>query len=201
MVASHRSSSHKSKNYKATEFDLRPEDLRLFSSSTQGANMPSFDVVNKVDMQEISNTVNNAKKEILQRFDFRGSNTEVELDEKAKHITITTEDEMKMEAVRDILLTHATRRKLDVNCLEFKETQAAGGKTLRREVIIKEGIEQVLAKKMVKDIKEKKMKVQASIQGDELRISGKKIDDLQAVIALLKGGNYEIPLQFINMRD
>ncbi|MGA1195273.1 MAG: YajQ family cyclic di-GMP-binding protein [Candidatus Latescibacterota bacterium] len=163
--------------------------------------MPSFDVVNKVDMQEISNTVNNAKKEILQRFDFRGSNTEVELDEKAKHITITTEDEMKMEAVRDILLTHATRRKLDVNCLEFKETQAAGGKTLRREVIIKEGIEQVLAKKMVKDIKEKKMKVQASIQGDELRISGKKIDDLQAVIALLKGGNYEIPLQFINMRD
>lgn len=163
--------------------------------------MPSFDVVNKVDMQEISNTVNNAKKEILQRFDFRGSNTEVELDEKAKHITITTEDEMKMEAVRDVLLTHATRRKLDVNCLEFKETQAAGGKTLRREVIIKEGIEQVLAKKMVKDIKEKKMKVQASIQGDELRISGKKIDDLQAVIALLKGGNYEIPLQFINMRD
>jgi cyclic-di-GMP-binding protein len=163
--------------------------------------MPSFDVVNKVDMQEISNTVNNAKKEILQRFDFRGSNTEVELDEKDKHITITTEDEMKMEAVRDILLTHATRRKLDVNCLEFKETQAAGGKTLRREVIIKEGIEQVLAKKMVKDIKDKKMKVQASIQGDELRISGKKIDDLQAVIALLKGGNYEIPLQFINMRD
>ena len=163
--------------------------------------MPSFDVVNKVDMQEISNTVNNAKKEILQRFDFRGSNTEIELDEKAKHITITTEDDMKMEAVRDILLTHATRRKLDVNCLEFKETQAAGGKTLRREVIIKEGIEQALAKKMVKDIKEKKMKVQASIQGDELRISGKKIDDLQAVIALLKGGNYEIPLQFINMRD
>jgi len=163
--------------------------------------MPSFDVVNKVDMQEISNTVNNAKKEILQRFDFRGSNTEIELDEKAKHITVTTEDEMKMEAVRDVLLTHATRRKLDVNCLEFKETQAAGGKTLRREVIIKEGIEQVLAKKMVKDIKEKKMKVQASIQGDELRISGKKIDDLQAVIALLKGGNYEIPLQFINMRD
>jgi len=163
--------------------------------------MPSFDVVNKVDMQEISNTVNNAKKEILQRFDFRGSKTEVELDEKAKHITITTEDEMKMEAVRDILLTHATRRKLDSNCLEFKDTQAAGGKTLRREVVIKEGIEQVLAKKMVKDIKDKKMKVQASIQGDELRISGKKIDDLQAVIALLKGGNYEIPLQFINMRD
>jgi hypothetical protein len=163
--------------------------------------MASFDVVNKVDMQEISNTVNNAKKEILQRFDFRGSNTEVELDEKSNLIVITTEDEMKMEAVRDVLITHATRRKLDATCLDFKDTQAAGGKTLRREVAIQDGIEQVLAKKMVKDIKDKKIKVQASIQGDELRISGKKRDDLQAVMALLKGGDYGIPLQFVNMRD
>lgn len=163
--------------------------------------MPSFDVVNKVDMQEISNTINNAKKEILQRYDFRGSNTEVELDGKANHIVITTEDEMKMEAVRDILITHATRRKLDASCLDFKEPQAAGGKTLRREVTIQEGIDQTLAKKMVKDIKDAKMKVQASIQGDELRVSGKKRDDLQAVIALLKGGSYGIPLQFVNMRD
>ncbi|MFT5368581.1 MAG: hypothetical protein ACI8V2_003547 [Candidatus Latescibacterota bacterium] len=163
--------------------------------------MPSFDVVNKIDMQEISNTVNNAKKEILQRYDFRGSKTEIELDEKANHIVINTEDDMKMEAVRDILITHATRRKLDATCLDFKETQAAGGKTLRREVVIQEGIDQTLAKKMVKDIKDKKIKVQASIQGDELRVSGKKLDDLQAVIALLKGGDYGIPLQFINMRD
>ena len=163
--------------------------------------MPSFDVVNKVDMQEISNTVNNAKKEILQRYDFRDSKTEVELDDKTNLIVITTEDEMKMEAVRDILVTHTIRRKLDASCLDFKEPQAAGGKTLRREVAIQEGIDQPLAKKMVKDIKDKKMKVQASIQGDELRISGKKIDDLQAVIALQKGGDYGIPLQFINMRD
>lgn len=163
--------------------------------------MPSFDVVNKVDQQEISNAVNNAKKEILQRYDFRGSKTEVELDDKANQIVITTEDEMKMEAVRDILITHTVRRKLDASCLDFKEPQAAGGKTLRREVAIQEGIDQTLAKKMVKDIKDKKMKVQASIQGDELRVSGKKRDDLQAVISLLKGGDYGIPLQFINMRD
>ena len=163
--------------------------------------MPSFDVVNKVDMQEISNTLNNARKEILTRFDFRGPNTEIELDEKAKRIVITTEDEMKMDAVRDILVTHATRRKLDATCLDFKETQAAGGKTLRREVMIQDGIDQTLAKKMVKDIKDAKIKVQASIQGDELRVSGKNRDDLQAVISLLKSGNYSIPLQFINMRD
>ena len=163
--------------------------------------MPSFDVVNKVDLQEVSNTVNNAAKEILQRYDFKGSNTEIEWDDKGKRIVIRTEDDMKMEAVREILITHATRRKLDAEALEFKDVEAAGGKTLRREVVIKEGIEQETAKKIVKDVKDKKMKVQISIQGDELRVSGKKRDDLQAVIALLKATNYEVPLQFVNMRD
>ncbi len=163
--------------------------------------MPSFDVVNKVDMQEVSNAVNNSKKEILQRYDFRGSNTEMEWDTKTHQILIKTEDEMKMEATRDILLTHAVRRKLDVACLDFKEVQQAGGKTLRREVLIREGIDQDIARKIVKDVKDTKIKVQVSIQGDELRVSGKKRDDLQAVIALLKSGDYGIPLQFINMRD
>ena len=163
--------------------------------------MPSFDVVNKVDLQEVTNTVNNAAKEIVQRYDFKGSNTEVEWVEKENRIVIRTEDEMKMEAVRDILINHATRRKLDAESLDFKDVEAAGGKTLRREVLIKEGIEQDIAKKIVKDVKDKKMKVQVSIQGDELRVSGKKRDDLQAVIALLKSGNYEVPLQFVNMRD
>ena len=163
--------------------------------------MPSFDVVNKVDLQEATNTVNNATKEIIQRYDFKGSNTEVEWVEKETRITIQTEDEMKMEAVRDILINHATRRNLDADSMEFKDVEAAGGKTLRREVVIKEGIEQDIAKKIVKDVKDKKMKVQVSIQGDELRVSGKKRDDLQAVMALLKTGDYEVPLQFINMRD
>jgi uncharacterized protein YajQ (UPF0234 family) len=163
--------------------------------------MPSFDVVNKVDLQEVTNTVNNATKEIIQRYDFKGSKTEVEWVEKEMRITIQTEDEMKMEAVRDILINHATRRNLDADSMEFKDVEAAGGKTLRREVVIKEGIEQDIAKKIVKDVKDKKMKVQVSIQGDELRVSGKKRDDLQAVMALLKTGDYEVPLQFINMRD
>ena len=163
--------------------------------------MPSFDVVNKVDMQEVTNTVNNASKEIVQRYDFRGSNTEIEWDSKAGHIVIRTEDEMKMEAVREVLINHATRRSLDAQCMDFKDVEAAGGKTLRREVVIREGIEQDLAKKMVKDIKDEKIKVQVSIQGDELRVSGKKRDDLQAVISFLKSKDYELPLQFVNMRD
>lgn len=163
--------------------------------------MASFDVVNKVDMQEVSNAVNNSKKEVLQRYDFRGSNTQIELDNKTQQIVVTTEDEMKMQAVHDILITHMVRRKLDAACLDFKEVQAAGGKTLRREVVVQEGIDRDLARKMVKDIKDAKMKVQAAIQGDELRVSGKKRDDLQAAIALLKGGDYGIPLQFVNMRD
>jgi cyclic-di-GMP-binding protein len=163
--------------------------------------MPSFDVVNQVDMQEITNTVNNASKEIVQRYDFRGSNTELEWDDKENRIVIRTEDEMKMEAVRDVLINHATRRKLDTGCLDFKDVEAAGGKTLRREVLIREGIDQDIAKKMVKDVKDEKLKVQVSIQGDELRVSGKKRDDLQAVIAFLKAQEYEVPLQFVNMRD
>jgi uncharacterized protein YajQ (UPF0234 family) len=163
--------------------------------------MPSFDVVNKVDLQEVSNTVNNASKEILQRYDFKGSNTELEWDDKDNRIVIRTEDDMKMEAVRDILITHATRRNLDAESMEFKDVEAVGGKMLRREVLIKEGIEQVIAKKIVKDVKDTKIKVQVSIQGDELRVSGKKRDDLQSVISLLKSGKYEVPLQFVNMRD
>jgi uncharacterized protein YajQ (UPF0234 family) len=163
--------------------------------------MPSFDVVNRVDMQEVSNAVNNAKKQILQRYDFRGSNTQLELDTKTSRIVITTEDEMKMEAVREILITCAVRRKIQSASLDFKDVEPAGGKTLRREVLIQEGIDRDIASKMVKNVKASKIKVQAAIQGDELRISGKKRDDLQSIIALLKSEDYGIPLQFVNMRD
>ena len=163
--------------------------------------MPSFDVVNKVDMQEVSNTVNNASKEITQRYDFRGSNTEIEWDSKTNHIVVRTEDEMKMEAVREILINHATRRNLEAGSLDFKDVEAAGGKTMRREVHIRQGIDQDIAKTIVKDVKDTKLKVQVAIQGDELRVSGKKRDDLQSVIKLLKSGGYDVPLQFVNIRD
>ena len=163
--------------------------------------MPSFDVVNNVDMQEMSNAINNAKKELLQRYDFRGSNTEIELDADGKTITASTEDEMKIEALRDVVIAHAVRRKLDIACLHFGEPQAAGGKTLRLEVAIKDGIDRDIARKITKDVKDSKIKVQVAIQGEEMRVTGKKRDDLQEVIAFLKGNDYGIPLQYINMRD
>ena len=163
--------------------------------------MPSFDVVNKVDMQEIANVVNNASKEVVQRYDFRGSNTTIELDSEGGQIVVRCEDEMKITAVQDVIVTHAVRRKLDPGCLEFKEPLPAGGKTMRQEVQIHQGIEREIAQKIVKDVKGKKIKVQVAIQGDELRVTAKKRDDLQAVIAFLKAEAYGVPLQFINMRD
>lgn len=163
--------------------------------------MPSFDVVNNVDMQEVTNAVNNANKEVGQRYDFRGSNTAIELDADAGQIVIRSEDEMKIEAVQDIIVTHAMRRKLNVDCLEFSEPRPAGGKTLRQEVLIHQGIDREIAQKIVKDVKGMKMKVQIAIQGDELRVTGKKRDDLQAVMAYLRSQQYGIPLQFVNMRD
>lgn len=163
--------------------------------------MPSFDIVSRVEMQEVDNAVNNTLKAIAQRFDFRGSKTELTLDKKEKKIRILTEDKMKMEAVKEMLQQNAVKRKIDLKTLKFEEPQTAAGDTLRREVIIKEGIDQDTAKKIVKLIKDAKMKVQASIQGEEVRVSGKKIDDLQEAIALVKGGGIEIPLQFVNMKS
>lgn len=163
--------------------------------------MPSFDVVNQVDMQEVSNAVNNARKELAQRWDFKGSNSEIELNGTTNQIILRTEDEMKMQALRELLLTHSVRRKIDTDCMDFKEVEMAGGKMLRREVEIRQGIDREIARQIVKDVKDTKIKVQVAIQGEELRVTGKKRDDLQAVMTLLKSGEYKIPLQFVNRRD
>ena len=163
--------------------------------------MPSFDVVNNVDMQEVTNMVTNASKEVAQRYDFRGSNTTIELDGDAGLIVVRCEDEMKIEAVREVILTHAVRRKLDAGCLEFREAEPAGGKTMRQEVAIHQGIDREIAQKIVKAVKGTKIKVQVAIQGEELRVTGKNRDDLQQVITFLRSEQYGVPLQFINMRD
>ena len=163
--------------------------------------MPSFDVVNQVDMQEVSNAVNNARKELAQRWDFKGSNSEIELNGTTNQIILRTEDEMKMQALRELLLTHSVRRKIDTDCMDFKEVEMAGGKMLRREVEIRQGIDREIARQIVKDVKDTKIKVQVAIQGEELRVTGKKRDDLHAVMTLLKSGEYKIPLQFVNRRD
>lgn len=163
--------------------------------------MPSIDVVNKVDMQEMSNAINNLKKEIVNRYDFRGVNTEITLDAKEKTIQLVVADEMKMEAVREMLLEKAIKRKLDLRCFDFGDIEPTAHGAVKRKVKIKEGIEREIASKIVKIVKESKIKVQASIQGDEVRLSGKQIDDIRAVMSLLNGSGLEVPLQYVNPKS
>lgn len=162
--------------------------------------MPSFDIVSRVELQEVDNAVNNTVKQIQTRYDFRGSSTSVGFDRKEKKITIKTEDRMKFDAVREMLQQNTVKRKLDLKSLKFGEPQAAAGSAIRCEVVIREGIEQDIAKRIVKLVKDAKLKVQASIQGDEVRVSAKQIDDLQAVMTLVRSADLEVPLQFINMK-
>jgi cyclic-di-GMP-binding protein len=163
--------------------------------------MPSFDAVNKVDLQEVDNAVNNTVKEIATRFDFRGSKTEVTLDKKTKAIVVTTENDMRAKAVRDMLIGHLVKRKVDTKSIEFGEVKPAGGSLQRMEAKIAEGIDKDTAKKIVAMIKESKLKVQAQIMDDMVRVTGKKIDDLQDVIQLLSGKELPTPLQYVNMKS
>lgn len=162
--------------------------------------MPSFDVVNRVDLQEVDNAVNNARKVIDTRFDFRGSNTKLTFDKKACQIHIVTSDTMKLQAVNDTLNTHFAKRKIDVKTLDRKEPEGASGGAVRQEIQLHEGIDRDTAKKIAKLIKEMKLKVQTQIQDDQIRVTGKKIDDLQSVIAMLKEKKLDVPLQYTNMK-
>ena len=161
--------------------------------------MPSFDVVSRVDFQEIDNAIANALREITNRYDFKGSNTTVERSEKV--ITIVTDDDLKLSQVNDILISHFVRRKLDPLALGKKDKEKAGGDRIRQTISLVEGIEQDIAKKITSEIKSSKMKVQAKINGNELRIDGKKRDDLQSAMQLIEDLNVGIPVQFINFRD
>jgi uncharacterized protein YajQ (UPF0234 family) len=162
--------------------------------------MPSFDIVNRVDLQEVDNAVNITKKAILSRYDFRNSKTEITIDKKDKKIRVTTEDEMKLRAVQDTLIENLVKRRVDRKCLDPKPAEAAAHGMMQRDIAIKEGIDSDTARSIVKMIKERKLKVQAAIQENQVRVTGKKIDDLQEVIQLLRGGAIAIPLQFINMQ-
>ncbi len=161
--------------------------------------MPSFDVVSRVDFQEIDNAISNALREITNRYDFKGSNTSVE--RKEKIITIVTDDDLKLSQVDDILISHFVRRKLDPLALGKKDKEKAGGDKIRQTITLVEGIEQDIAKKITSEIKNSKMKIQAKINGSELRIDGKKRDDLQAAMKLIEDLKTGIPIQFINFRD
>ena len=163
--------------------------------------MPSFDIVSRIDVQELDNAVNMTTKTILTRYDFRGSKTQIALDKKDKKIQVTTEDDMKMRAIQDTLIENLAKRKCDRRCLDPKATEAAAHGMLRREIAIKEGVDSDTARQIVKMIKDKKLKVQAAIQDNQVRVTGKKIDNLQEVIQTLRGANMPIPLQFVNMQS
>lgn len=162
--------------------------------------MPSFDIVSRVEMQELENALNNTRKALSQRFDFRGSPYELELDKKEKKLKLSAEDGTKMEAIRETLKQHAHRRGLDLKVFKFGEPQDGAGGKPKQEITLQDGLAQDLSKDIVKRIKASGLKVQASIQGEEVRVNAKKIDDLQAVIALLKGADLPAPLQFVNMK-
>ncbi len=161
--------------------------------------MPSFDITSKTDVNEVDNALNGITREISQRFDFKGSSCTIERSD--NEITVLADDDLKLKQMHELLKVHFTRRKLDAGACEFNTPEKASGNKVRQTIAIKQGIDKELAKKIVKDIKGSKLKVQVAIQGDELRVTGKKIDDLQAAIAHVKDMGIEQPLQYDNFRS
>jgi hypothetical protein len=161
--------------------------------------MPSFDIVSEVDQQEVKNAVEQTNKEVTNRFDFKGSDARVE--QSAYVLTVFADDDFKLDQVQDILNGKLVKRGVDIKCLEMGKSEKISGNKVKREVTVKTGLETELAKKIVKLIKDSKLKVQASIQGETVRVSGAKRDSLQEAIALVRKGVSDFPLQFNNFRD
>ena len=164
--------------------------------------MPSLDIVSEIDMQEVDNAVNQARKEIEQRYDFKGSKSEINLEkEKEKEgITVLADDDYKLKAIIDILQTKFIKRGISIKSLDYGKAEAASGSMVRQVIKLKNGIPTEKAKEIIKIIKDTKLKVQSQIQEEQVRVTGKNIDDLQEIIALLKGKDLDIPLQFENFR-
>ena len=162
--------------------------------------MASFDVVNKVDGQSLDNAINTAKKEIMNRYDFRDSKTEIELDKKGMSLHVVTENSMRIKAIGDVLMTRLSKQGIDPQGLDFGKDEYAAGSMVKKDIKIKEGLDKETAKKIVKAIKDQKLKVEPAIMEDQVRVSGKKLDDLQAVIAFLRSQDFGVPLQFVNMK-
>lgn len=161
--------------------------------------MPSFDVISEVDWQEVRNAVDQANREIANRYDFKGSDARVELDQ--EHLTVYADDEYKLGQARDILYTKMAKRHVDLDCLAENEIQSTPSGKAKQEILIRHGIDAESARKIVKMVKQSKLKVQAAIQGQRVRVSGKKRDDLQAVIAMLRDAQLGLPMQYVNLRD
>ena len=161
--------------------------------------MPSFDVVSKTDMTSVENALQGVAKEMQVRYDFKGSKSEVSKNDDV--ITILADDELKRRQVEELLITHLTRKGVDSKALEFGRLEQAAGNMVRQAIQVKQGVKREVAQKIVKAIKSSKLKTQAAIQGDEIRVSGKIRDDLQATMAMIKALDLDLPLQFENFRE
>ena len=161
--------------------------------------MPAFDIVSEVDQHELTNAVDQTNRELANRFDFRGSDAKVE--QASKVLTLFADSDFQLDQLQDILRLKLVKRKVEVSCLEIKDP-VGQGKMRKQDVIVREGIDKDLSRKIVKLVKESKIKVQVAVQGESVRVTGKKRDDLQQVMALLRGNDsLEMPLQFNNFRD
>ncbi|MFN7086204.1 MAG: YajQ family cyclic di-GMP-binding protein [Burkholderiales bacterium] len=163
--------------------------------------MPSFDIVSEINQVEVHNAVDQCNKEISNRFDFKGSDARVEIGEKDKILVVFADDDFKLGQVRDVLTGKLAKRGIDVRCLELGKIEKISGNKVKQNITIRSGIEQELGKKIIKLIKDSKMKAQGSIQGDSVRVSGAKKDTLQEVLALVRKSITDFPLQFKNFRD
>ncbi len=162
--------------------------------------MPTFDVVSQLNLQEVDNALNQARKEIVQRYDFKDSATVIDWDKKEK-ISIESADEFKVKAVDDVLREKLARRQVALKAIDFGKIEPGPNGRAKQEIKLKQGIDSEKAREIVKLVKETKLKVQAQIMGDQVRISGKKRDDLQAALQTIRGRDFELPLQFVNFRD
>ena len=162
--------------------------------------MPSFDITSRVNFAELDNAINNTLKAVAARFDFRGSTAELAVDKKDKKLNLLADDGTKMRGLREMFESAAHRRGLDLKTFQWSEPEPALAGKLKCSAKIQDGLDQPTAKQIVKQIKDSKLKVQASIQGDEVRVTGKQIDDLQAVMKLLNASDLPVPLQFVNMK-
>lgn len=163
--------------------------------------MPSFDIASEVNQVEVRNAVDQCNKEVTNRFDFKGSDARVEINDKEKTLTVYADDEFKLSQVQDVLTGRLAKRGIDVRCLESGKIETIGGDKVKQIVTVREGVNQELGKKIVKLLKDSKMKVQGSIQGDVVRVTGAKKDLLQDAIALVRKSITDFPLQFKNFRD
>ncbi|HEY2541317.1 MAG TPA: YajQ family cyclic di-GMP-binding protein [Stellaceae bacterium] len=161
--------------------------------------MPSFDIVSRIDLAEVDNAVAGVTREIATRFDFKGSKCSIQRKEGV--LTVVADDDLKLKQMHELLKVHLTRRKVEPGALDYQPPEKAAGNTVRQTIALRQGVDADLGRQLIREIKDSKLKVQVSIQGEELRVTGKKRDDLQGAIAVIRDLKIEQPLQYVNFRE